>query len=77
MTDYKEISTKIIEAVSDFEEQLLNMTRFRHTDARAHGDVIKHFAEAIIDAEFTGSKMEIVKTTFELLKGLANIEESI
>ena len=77
MTDYKEIGERIVEAVAHFEEQLRIKTQVGHTSTQAEGGIIEHFAESVIDAEFADTKVDLVSRTFELLKGLADIEEAL
>ncbi len=61
MTDYKEIADKVIDQITYFENSLIENTRLRHADKHAHGSIIIHFAQSVIDAEFGG------KSTDELI----------
>jgi hypothetical protein len=77
MTNYNEISSKIVEQIKNFESSLIAHTGFRHQGASAHANVIECFAKSIIDAEFGDKKMENLKTVEDLLMRLVKLGKEV
>ena len=76
MTDYKEISERLIAEITTFEQELFANSQHSHNPPyeRAHANIIEHFAKSIIDVEFADLKVGLVNNITVLVKELQELD---